>query len=194
MRSTVKLLVTATSLLVLATTSAFAARPDSPGNGNGNGPKTCDAAVVDAAVAAIAAACPCEGRSDADGNVVPWKNHGQYVRCVAHATRDAIKASDGALHRRCLKESVRCAARSTCGRREGVVNCTTVLTSPCVGGQCANGDACATDEDCTQSSCSFRSSAEACVAGGGVPGTGSCCAPAPVGSPSGAFVDGAAFY
>jgi hypothetical protein len=164
MRSSSRFLVTLAGVCLLATT-AYAARPTSPGGG----PPACDPDAVAAATAAIADACPCEGQTDEAGNVVPWKNHGQYVRCVAHATRDAVKASDGTLTRRCLKESVRCAARSTCGRPEGFVTCTIDL------------------------SCSFRPSAEACTAAGGVAGSGSCCAPAP-GSPSGAFVDGASFY
>lgn len=184
--------------LVIAS-SAWAGRPENPGNGNGGGggPAACDAAAVDAAAASVAAACPCAGRTDDTGAVVPWKNHGQYVRCVAKANKAAIAASAGAVSRRCLKSSQRCAARSTCGRAEGFVNCTKTTSSTCVAGSCADGSACATDADCGESSCSFRPSAEACTASGGTPGTGSCCAPVPVGppgSPSGAFLDaGAAF-
>lgn len=195
MKGIVKYVVAVAAVLLVAG-AADAAKPASPGNGNGNGkgPKTCDPAVVDAAAAAITAACACDGTVDASGEVVAWRNHGQYVRCVAHATRDAVKDSDGALTRRCLASAVKCAARSTCGRAAGFVNCTRSTTSACIAGACDDGSACTTDDDCTESSCSFRRTADACVAIGGVPGTGSCCAPVPVGSPSGAFVDGAAFY
>ena len=190
-------LVVAGALLIAS--SAWAGRPENPGNGNGNGggPAACDAAAVDAAAASIAAACPCEGRTDDTGAVVPWKNHGQYVRCVAKANKAAIAESAGAVSRRCLKSSQRCAARSTCGRAEGFVNCTRTTSSTCVAGACGDGSACTTDADCTESSCSFRPSADACTATGGTPGTGSCCAPAPIvppGSPSGAFLEtGAGF-
>lgn len=188
-------LVVAGAMLVLAS-SAWSARPENPGNGNGGGggPAACDETAVAAAVASIAEACPCDGRTDDTGAVVPWKNHGQYVRCVARATKAAIADSAGAVSRRCVKSSMRCAARSTCGRREGTVNCTTTTSSSCVAGACADGSACATDADCTETSCSFRPSADACTATGGTPGSGSCCAPVPVGSPSGAFVDGASFF
>lgn len=165
MRSSSKILATLAGVCLFATV-AHATKPPSPGGG----PPACDPAAVAAANASIAETCPCDGQTDDAGNVVPWKNHGQYVRCVAHATKDAVKASDGALSRRCLKESVRCAARSTCGRKEGVVNCT------------------------TGTSCSFRPSAAQCSDAGGVPGTGSCCSPTPIGSPSGAFLDGASFF
>jgi hypothetical protein len=53
---------------------------------------------------------------------------------------------------------------------------------------------CTTATSSTESSCSFRPSADECSAAGGTPGTGSCCAPVPIGSPSGAFVDGAALF
>jgi hypothetical protein len=186
-------LLVAGAVLLLAN-SARAARPENPGNGNGGGPAACDEAAVAAAQASIDAACPCAGKTDDTGAVVPWKNHGQYVRCIAKATKAAIKDSDGALSRHCLRSSVRCAARSTCGKREGTVNCTTTTSSACVAGACADGDACTSDAVCTESSCSFRPSADLCTASGGTPGTGSCCAPVPVGSPSGAVVDGGAFF
>jgi hypothetical protein len=168
--STLGMGIVAAALLLV--TDGEAGKPESPGGGKG--PPSCDAAAVSGAAAAIAEACPCDGRSDDAGAVVPWKNHGQYVRCVARATRLAVKGSDGALHRRCVKDALRCAARSTCGRADGVVNCTTTSG--------------------TESSCSFRPSAAECSADGGTAGTGSCCAPVPIGSPSGAFVDGVRFY
>jgi hypothetical protein len=155
-----KILVVLAGTCLLAT-AAHAKKPATPG-----GPAACDPAAVATASEAIAAACPCDGQSDDAGNVVPWKNHGKYVRCVAHATRAAVKDSDGAVSRRCLKASVRCAAHSTCGRAEGVVSCS------------------------VDASCSLAPSAEACSERGGTPGVGSCCAPAPIGSPSGAFLDG----
>jgi hypothetical protein len=164
-------LVVAGALLLLAS-SAWAGNGN--GNGNGGGPAACDEAAVAAAQASVDASCPCEGKTDDTGAVVPWKNHGQYVRCVAKATKAAVKDSDGAVTRRCLRSSVRCAARSTCGKRDGFVNCTTTTGA--------------------ETSCSFRPSADLCTASGGTPGTGSCCAPVPVGSPSGAFVDGGTVF
>jgi hypothetical protein len=177
--------------LCLVAVTAHAGKPESPGGGNGGGPAACDPAAVEAALADIAATCPCEGRTDETGALVPWKNHGKYVRCVAQATKAAVAESSGALTRRCLKQSVRCAARSTCGKREGIVNCTFTTSGTCSGGTCDDGEECATDADCAVSRCSFRPSAEACTASGGVAGLGSCCAPTAIGSPSGAFVDGA---
>lgn len=190
-RSNVVLAAAAATLLLAS--AALAAKPESPGGGRG-GPPACDEAAVAAAVASIDAACPCAGQTDESGAVVPWKNHGKYVRCVAHATKAAVKGSDGALTRRCLRSSIRCAARSTCGRAEGVVNCTVTSSSACVAGSCDDGRTCSSDDDCTRSSCSFRPSADQCTADGGVAGTGSCCAPALVGSPSGAFLDQGVFF
>jgi hypothetical protein len=147
-------------------------------------PKACDADAVAAAQAAIAAACPCDGQTAEDGSIVPWERHGQYVRCVAHTTRDQIANSAGALSRRCLRTSVRCAARSTCGKPDAVA-CR--LHDDCVGdsatgdgtadGSCASDAAlaCDTSSDCPVLRCGVRRSADLCTAQGGEGSPGSCC-------------------
>lgn len=160
------------ALLALAVLLIAGAADAKQGQGKGKGPKVCDEAAVAMAQEAIAAACPCEGLTDADGNVVPWRNHGKYVRCVAHATRDLVRASGKTMSRRCLRDAVRCAARSTCGRDEDAVTCSA--------------------EDSGE--CEIVSSVAACEEQGGTAGTGSCCNPVPLGSPSGAFVDGVPIF
>ena len=62
----------------------------------------------------ILASCPCTG------------NHGQHVSCVAHAVKDAV--SSGLLDVNCKGKVVRCAARSTCGKKSGFVTCTVCET------------------------------------------------------------------
>ena len=95
--------------------------------------------------AAVAAQCPCDGA----------RSHGQYVSCLARY-RNSLRRSG------CLDDTgrtmVRCAGRSTCGRPEAVVCCT---TAPFVAHDAA-----------------------ACVAQGGVSqGPGSVCMVCPVGDP-----------
>jgi hypothetical protein len=146
--------------------------------------KTCDADAVAAAQVAIAAECPCDGQTAPDGSVVPWKNHGQYVRCVAHETSQQIRSSGGALSRRCLRTSVRCGARSTCGKPDAVAcrlydSC---LGDPAPGDGAAEGTcesdaavACDTNADCPVLRCGIRRSVDLCEAMGGAPSSGSCC-------------------
>ncbi len=62
--------------------------------------------------AAVAAACPCAGT---------WKNHGQYVSCVAHE-RNVLRKG-GCLTGDARKRMTRCAARSTFGKGGPVVCC-----------------------------------------------------------------------
>jgi hypothetical protein len=113
----------------------------------------------------VLAACPCTG------------NHGQHVSCVARLVREAV--ASGELDRNCKGKVVRCAARSTCGKKEGFVTCTI-----CVPGTCSETNLC--DDGvtpCTDSAqcpqvvdrCSMKSSAERCEARGGIVGAGSCC-------------------
>lgn len=165
--------------LVLAGVLVGAMPSSGHGNGNGHKPKTCDPTAVASAAASIAAACPCA--APMGGSPASWKNHGQYVRCVAHATRDAVKSSS--LKHKCLDTQVRCAAQSTCGRSGDVVACRQSSAGTCMNAVCSNdaGRTCAVDADCTVASCMIASSA-ACTA---TAGTGSCCSA----SPSGAFVD-----
>jgi hypothetical protein len=153
------------------------------GGGGKVDPAACEAAssVIQAFVDVT---CPCDGVDDGNGGIVAWKNHGQYVRCVAHAVREAVRAAG--VKRRCAKGIVPCAARSTCGKKRGVT-CVVATTGTCMDGACSN-DAdlpCTTDADCATQACAITS-AERCAEAGGTAGAGSCCAP---GSPSGAFLD-----
>jgi hypothetical protein len=145
-------------------------------------PKTCDATAVAAARAAIDAACPCAGKADATGTVVPWKSHGQYVSCVARARNGA--ARQARLRMQCMKSVVPCAAHSTCGTSDAVacVNTTgACLNDPVPGdtvkeGSCDNDSsvACDTDADCSEATCAVMSPAE-CTASGGSAAVGTCC-------------------
>jgi hypothetical protein len=103
-------------------------------------------------------------------------NHGQYVSCVAHAVRDAV--TSGELDVNCKGKVVRCAARSTCGKKTGFVTCTVCVPGTCTGGLCDDGvTACSDSSTCPQvvDRCSTKSSAEHCAALGGIVGEGSCC-------------------
>ena len=158
------------------------------GGGNGGGRAECDAAVVDAVRAAVDAACPCAGTDDGSGGVVPWRNHGKYVRCVAHAVKDELRAAG--LKRRCLRGAVPCAARSACGKR-GAAPCVTATPDTCVGGACTGDPTrlCVVDADCTVLACGVTDPDD-CTAAGGVVRSESCC----FGSASGAFVDAPAAF
>jgi hypothetical protein len=152
------------------------------GHGHGNGSAACEAAssVISAFVDTT---CPCAGVSDGNGGVVAWKNHGQYVRCVAHAVRDAVRAAG--VKRRCAHGLVPCAARSSCGKN-GAVACVVSTTGTCTAGACSNAPdmACTVDADCATHSCAVTST-DHCAAVGGRASSGSCC----TASPSGAFVE-----
>ena len=152
------------------------------GKGKGGGAGACDAA-SSAIQAFVDAACPCAGLDDGAGGTTAWKNHGQYVRCVAHAVREAARAAG--VKRRCAKNVVPCAARSTCGSKKRVT-CVVAATGTCTAGACSNDPdvPCVVDADCSTQSCAVTS-ADRCADAGGVAGTGSCCAA----SPSGAFLD-----
>jgi hypothetical protein len=148
-------------------------------------PPTCDPAKVQAAATAIGDACPCAGKTDpATGAVVPWKNHGKYVSCVAKATAQQTGPKAG-LARYCMRTTVRCAARSVCGKADRVA-CVTTTAGTCTGdptpgdgtaaGTCdGSGAPCDTDADCSTQSCQ-KATAEACSTAGGSPAdSGSCC-------------------
>jgi hypothetical protein len=149
--------------------------------GHGNGGAACDAAssVIGAFVDST---CPCAGTDDGNGGTVAWKNHGQYVRCVAHAVRDAVRAA-GVKHR-CARELVPCAARSSCGRK-GAVACVVPVSATCTAGACSNDPEtpCTVDADCATKRCAVTSQSR-CDDLGGTADSGSCC----TASPSGAFV------
>jgi len=119
---------------------------------------------ADAVRAQILAQCPCNG------------NHGQYVSCVAHAVRDAVRNGD--VEPNCKGTVTRCAARSTCGKKDGFVTCAICEPGTCTGDLCDDGvTACVTDVDCPAvvNKCSVKSTADKCDARGGIVGSGSCC-------------------
>ena len=119
---------------------------------------------ADAVRAQILAQCPCNG------------NHGQYVSCVARAVRDAV--ANGDVEANCKGTVTRCAARSTCGKKDGFVTCAICEPGTCTSGLCDDGvTACGTDADCPQvvNKCSIKSTADRCEARGGIAGSGSCC-------------------
>ena len=68
--------------------------------------------------AALAERCPCDGQ----------KNHGQYVSCVVHFRNGLRKA--GCLTAEDRRTIARCAARSTCGKPDAVLCCTSVTGLP----------------------------------------------------------------
>src|SRR5688572_22746112 len=98
--------------LLLAVASPAAAQTACPSDGS------CPADVG----ACIAEACPCE----ADAAGMPWRNHGQYVKCVVHLRNDLRKA--GCIDADAKRTIASCAAKSTCGK-EGAVLCCTYDTS-----------------------------------------------------------------
>jgi hypothetical protein len=120
----------------------------------------------------ILASCPCTG------------NHGQHVSCVAHKLKDAV--SSGLLDVNCKGKVVRCAARSTCGHKDGFVTCAICDPGTCTNGLCDDGvTTCDEITPCPAvlRRCSTKSDASKCVvpssAGEGttvVVGSGSCCA------------------
>ena len=138
--------------------------------------------------AALATHCPCAGTVQPDMSVVPWRNHGQFMKCVVHF-RNALRKSG------CLTPAERetiasCAARSTCGKAT-VLCCHYVLgtcSDPMPGdgikaGTCSNDPtvACDVSADCTMSTARIAHDATACMADGGVvvDGGGSVCTPCP---------------
>ena len=167
--------------LVVALAPAAMAKPKAPKAPKA--PPTCDSTAVADAKAAVEAACPCDGQADAEsGEVVPWTNHGQYVKCVAKARNAAKKA--GGLSKKCLNGVVPCAANSACGKT-GAVACV-VTTGVCLDdptpgdavaeGACdVGGSACDTNADCAQSTCQVADSGTACTDVGGTAVGVDCC-------------------
>jgi len=133
-------------------------------------PSSCPADVG----AALAERCPCDGQ----------KNHGQYVSCVVHF-RNALRKADclGVEERRSI---ARCAARSTCGKLDAVLCCTSTTgtcSDPTPGdgmatGVCSNDRALACDAaaDCTETRARLARDEATCTQGGGTAaGQGSVC-------------------
>lgn len=89
---------------------------DADGDGVDNGtdecPVTPSGAVTDPAHGcSIAQLCPCEGPR---GTVMPWRNHGKYLSCVAHAAGDF--ESQGLISELTRDQLVSAAAQSSCGK------------------------------------------------------------------------------
>jgi len=138
-----------------------------------------DPAAAEAARARIAETCRCDAAT----------RHGQYVSCVAREVRTAVT---NGLPTNCKGAVVRCAARSTCGKKTGFVTCCFATAGTCTEGLCQDGSTpCSSAEACPAiTQCRTKSSPEKCTAAGGSPGSGSCCDAmcTPPASPSGAFV------
>jgi len=77
-----------------------------PDDGLDQCPNTLTGELVDAYGCSIAQLCPC-------GN--PWKNHGAYVKCVSHTSKDFV--SDGLITEEEKGEIVSDAAQSSCGHK-----------------------------------------------------------------------------
>lgn len=132
----------------------------------------------------LAEACPCDGKVVGNGSTQPWKNHGQYVSCSVRY-RNALRKSD-CLTKEEKRTIARCAAKSTCGKDNAILCCTTELGA-CTGdpapgdltaaGVCSNDAllACDVDADCTKVSGTLGNDAIACAAAGGVVASGSVC-------------------
>jgi hypothetical protein len=179
----IRMLSIVTLGLILTATPAVA-KPGRPGRGDG---ATCPTDVA----ASLAGSCPCEGRTAPDGTVTPWRNHGQYVSCVARA-RNQLRRQ-GCLPDELRRIAQRCAAKSTCGKADAVL-CCVITPGACVGdpmpgdgtsaGTCADDAtrACDADAHCaTATGPTLASSADACTARGGTPsGSGSVCTACPL--------------
>jgi len=178
MRRATRLFAVLTMLVLPMTVAAM-------GHGHGKpGPISCPTDVA----AALAAQCPCGGTVNPDQSVTPWRNHGQFVKCVVHF-RNALRKSG------CLTDAERqtiasCAARSTCGKdtvlccHYVVGTCSDTMPGDMVkAGVCSNDATltCDTAADCTTSSARISHDATSCMADGGVvvDGGGSVCAPCP---------------
>jgi hypothetical protein len=148
------------------------------GSGHGgvaSGRSHCDVDTC-AVATALEDACPCEDAT----------NHGQYVRCVAHATK--ALAADATIARRCRGRVVRLAARSVCGR-PNTVTCLVPTSSCADDGTCVNdpNTDCGVDTDCgTQCE---TTTPDDCDAANGLASPAGSCASADCFSPSGAFLE-----
>jgi Thrombospondin type 3 repeat/NHL repeat len=89
---------------------------DVDGDGVANGADQCPAtpagSIIDpASGCSVSQLCPCEGPR---GTVMPWRNHGKYVSCVAHAAGDF--AEQGLLTTEQKDVLISTAAQSICGQ------------------------------------------------------------------------------
>ncbi len=132
---------------------------------------------------AVAAACPCNGTPE-DPGLLPWRNHGEYVRCVAHY-RNALRKA-GCLSSAEKRSVVRCAAQAPCGKPGAPIVCCTTTLGVCSdalpdgipAGTCSNAPTvgCDVATDCAVTTTSFVDDPVGCTAGGGtVEGDGAVC-------------------
>jgi len=123
-----------------------------------------DPAAAEAARLEIATKCICTEQT----------NHGQYVSCVAGKVREAVH---NGLPVNCKGAVMRCAARSTCGKKDGFSTCCYALPGICsTEGKCQNGATCTDASQCPAiTKCRIKSDPTLCTLSGGSPGTGSCC-------------------
>ena len=89
---------------------------DADGDGVANGADECAATPIGTITdpahgCSIAQLCPCEGSR---GTVMPWRNHGKYTSCVAHAAGDF--ESQGLISESAKDALVSAAAQSSCGQ------------------------------------------------------------------------------
>src|ERR1043166_6711119 len=76
--------------------------------------------------------CSCDG------------NHGRYVSCVARAVNDLVR--NHGFPTNCKGAVTRCAARSTCGKKDGFVTCAVCSPGTCSSlGFCDDGTTACTD-------------------------------------------------
>jgi hypothetical protein len=117
----------------------------------------------------------CQGVST-NGNGPCTGNHGQYVSCVAHGANDAVQNNQ--LDVNCKGKVTHCAARSTCGKKEGFVTCTICNPGTCTiptgatAGTCDDGTTpCTSSATCPPvvDRCSIKSDASKCAVNGGAP-------------------------
>jgi len=161
------------------------------GNGNGHGkpqPIPCPSDIA----AAVATECPCAGTVQGDQSAAPWRNHGQYVKCVVHF-RNLLRKSGCFTDDSVRRTIARCAARSTCGK--DTVLCCTYELGTCsdptpngvAEGTCSNDAThpCDVAADCTTSQSHIVHDTDACAADHGVVvvGGGSLCQACPPPAP-----------
>ncbi|HUI24615.1 MAG TPA: hypothetical protein VL403_00920 [Candidatus Kryptonia bacterium] len=99
-----------------------------------------------------AARCAVQSTIDSKCPCGGAKNAGRYVMCVTQAVNQLV--ASGRLPKTCLSAAKRCLGTSSCGRKANVV-CRTNLA------------------------CTIKPSANFCIAKGGTPSFGSCCASCP---------------
>ncbi len=88
------------------------------------GPQRSFAACTDPAAVATARAAADQACTSLGTGCSTAKTHGQYVSCVAHQAKAAVKA--GTLPKQCKGAVVKCAARSTCGKPGFATCCRTM--------------------------------------------------------------------